>query len=103
VCDLLTKGCHHRNLSVILITENFFLFFPHSRDVSVNAKYLVTLKSVHDRNQFAYLAREVLPECSTSLCNAYREATQNPLGYMILDIAKDKDELLRFRSNVFPD
>jgi hypothetical protein len=24
VCDLFTKGSHHRNLSVILITQNYF-------------------------------------------------------------------------------
>jgi hypothetical protein len=24
VCDLITKGCHHCNLSVILITQKFF-------------------------------------------------------------------------------
>jgi len=32
-------------------------------------------------NQFAYLARQVLPEASASLCEAYRAATQNPHGY----------------------
>jgi hypothetical protein len=69
VCDLFTKGSHHRNLSV-LITENFFHQVPHCRDISLNAKYLVALKNVRDRNQFAYLARQVLPEASASLCNA---------------------------------
>jgi len=85
VCDLFTKGSHHRNLSVILITENFFQHAPHCRDISLNAKYLVALKNVRDRNQFAYLTRQVLPEASASLGEAYREATQNPHGYMILD------------------
>jgi hypothetical protein len=51
----------------------------------------------------SYLARQVLPEASASLCNAYREATQNPQGYMILDLAQDTDDLLWFRTNVFPD
>jgi hypothetical protein len=70
VCDLFTKGSHHRNLSVILITQNFFHQAPHCRDISLNAKYLVALKNVRDRNQFAYLARQVLPENSASLCEA---------------------------------
>ena len=100
VCDLFTKGSHHRNLSVILITQNFFHQAPHCRDISLNAKYLVALKNV--RNQFAYLARQVLPEVSASLCEAYLEATQNHHGYMILDFAQDRDDLLRYRTNVFP-
>jgi len=45
VCDLFTEGSHHRNLSVILITQNFFHQAPHCRDVSLNAKYLVALKT----------------------------------------------------------
>ena len=69
---------------------------------SLNAKYLVALKNVRDRNQFAYLARQVLPEASVSLCEAYREANQNPHGYMILDFAQDTDDRLRYRTNVFP-
>jgi hypothetical protein len=32
----------------------------------------------------------------------YREATQNPHGYMILDFAQDTDDRLRFRTNIFP-
>jgi hypothetical protein len=103
LCDLFTKGSHHRNLSVILITQIFFHQAPHCRDISLNAKYLVALKNVRDRNQFAFLARQVLPEASVSLCDAYREATQNPHGYMILDFDQDTDDLLRFRTNVFPD
>jgi len=44
VCDLFTKSSHHRNLSVILIIQNFFHQAPHCRDISLNAKYMVALK-----------------------------------------------------------
>ena len=44
----------------------------------------------------------MLLEASASLYEAYREATQNPHGYMILDFAQDTDDLLRYRTNVFP-
>jgi hypothetical protein len=101
VCDLFTKGSHHRNRSVILITQNFFHQAPHCRDISLNAKYLVALKNVRDRNQFAYLARQVLPEATASLCKAYREATQSPHGYIILDFAQDTGDWLRYQTNVF--
>jgi len=67
VCDPFTKGSHHRNLSVILITQNFFHQAPHCRDISLNAKYLVALKNVRDRNQFAYLAWQMLPEASLNI------------------------------------
>jgi len=102
VCDLFTKGSNHRNLSVILITQNYFHQAPHCRDISLNAKYLVAMKNIRDSNLFSDLARQVLPEASASLCEAYREATQSPYGYMILDFAQDTDARLRYRTNVFP-
>jgi ABC-type polar amino acid transport system ATPase subunit len=45
VCDLFTKVSHHRNLSVNLITKNLFHQGRHCRDISLNAKYLVSLKT----------------------------------------------------------
>jgi hypothetical protein len=72
VCDLFTKGSHHCNLSVILITHNFFRQAPHCRDISLNAKNFVALKNVRERNQFAFLARQVLPKASVRLCYVYR-------------------------------
>jgi len=53
-------------------------------------------------NHFAYLARQVLPEASASLCEAYRDTTQNPHGYKLLDFTQDMDDLLRYRTIVFP-
>jgi len=44
----------------------------------------------------------MLPEASASLCEAYRKATQNPDGYVILDFAQDTDDLQLNRTNVFP-
>jgi len=45
VCDLFTKGSHHRNISVILITQNLFHQANYFRYISLNAKYLVFLKT----------------------------------------------------------
>ena len=43
VCHLFTKGRHHRNISVLLITQNLFPQVKHCRDISLNAKYIVLL------------------------------------------------------------
>jgi len=61
MCDLFTKGSHHRNISVILITQNIFHQGRYFRDISLNAKYLVLLKNVKDKNQFIFLAFHVYP------------------------------------------
>jgi hypothetical protein len=102
VSVLFTRGSHHRNISVILITQNIFHQSRHSRDISLNAKYLILLKNVRDKFQFTHLARQVHPEDSDGLYKAYLEATQRPHGYFILDLSQDIDERLRFRTNIFP-
>lgn len=103
VCDLFTKGSHHRNISVILITQNLFHQGRFCRDISLNAKYSVALKNVRDKSQFLYLARQVHPQDSEILYKCYLEATERPHGYLILDFAQDTDDRLRYRTNVFPD
>jgi hypothetical protein len=70
VCDLFTKGSHHRNVSVFLLTLNFFHQGTKCRDISLNAKYVVALKNVRDRNQFSFLARQFYSENSDSLYRA---------------------------------
>ena len=39
VSELFTKGPHHRNIIVVLITQNLFHEGPSSRDISLNSKY----------------------------------------------------------------
>jgi hypothetical protein len=102
VCDLFTKGSHHRNIRVILITQNLFHRGRFSTDISLNAKHLVVFKNVRDENQFAYLARQVYPEDSNGLYESYLEATRKPHGYLLLYLAQDTDDRLRFRTNIFP-
>jgi len=44
----------------------------------------------------------VYSEDSIILYNAYQDATQEPHGYLILDLQQDTKDGLRFRTNVFP-
>ena len=37
VSELFTKGSHHRNISLVLITQNVFHQGPSSRDISLNS------------------------------------------------------------------
>jgi hypothetical protein len=85
------------------LTQNFFHQVAKCRDISLNAKYVVALKNVRDRNEFSFLARQACPENSDSLYKAYLDATSRPHGYLILDFAQHTDDRVRFRTNVFPD
>jgi len=77
-CELFTRGSHHRNLSVILITQNLFHQGRFCRDISLNAHYIVAFKNVRDKKQFTFLASQVYPEDSVGLYKAYLDATKEP-------------------------
>jgi len=49
-----------------------------------------------------FLARQVYPENSISLYNAYLNATERPYGYIGLDLSQDTNDHLRLRTNIFP-
>jgi len=88
VCDLFTRGSHHMNISVILITQNLFHQGRFCRDSSLNTHYTVVLKHVRDKKQFMFLAREMYHEYSIGLYNAYLDAKQKPHGYLLLDLTQ---------------
>jgi hypothetical protein len=102
VCDIFAKGSHYRNISVILITQKLFHQGRFSRDISLNAKYLVVFKNVRENNQFAYLAKQVYPEDSNGIYEIYLDVTRRPHCYVLLDLAQDTDDRVRIRTKYSP-
>ena len=101
VVDLFTKGSHHRNISVLFITQNLFHQKSGARDISLNAHYMVIFKNPRDAAQISYLGRQITPENPKFLVEAYRDATANPHGYLLIDLKQDTPDVLRFRTNIF--
>jgi hypothetical protein len=100
--DIFTKFSHHKNISVIFVTQNIFHKGKGSRDVSLNAHYFVVFKNPRDKAQFSHLARQVHPTNPKFLQEAYENATSRPHGYLLLDLKQSTPEALRYRSQIFP-
>lgn len=101
ISELFTKGSHHRNISVISITQNIFHKGKHSRDISLNTKYFSIFKNPRDQQQFQFMARQIYPENSKELVRIYKSVTSTPHNYLLIDLTQDINENLRFRSNIF--
>lgn len=101
ICELFTKGSHHRNISVILITQNIFSKGRYTRTCSLNATYIVFFKNPRDKTQFNYLARQIYPENFKALQNLYKRITQIGHSYLFIDLSQGINDLLRFRTNIF--
>lgn len=101
VCELFTKGSHHRNISVVLITQNIFHQSKYCRDISLNAKYIIIFKNPRDKAQFNHLARQIYPENVKAIQKIYKEITTIGHSYLLIDLSQGINDLLRFRTNIF--
>ena len=80
--EFFTKGSHHRNMSVIFMTQNLFVEGKQMRSVSLNAHYLIVFKNPRDKAQFACLSRQMYPSKQKFLIECFENATQGPYGYI---------------------
>ena len=98
--NLFTKTAHHQNCLIIFITQNLF---ATARTQSINAHFLVLFQSVRDRLQISYLARQMYPRNSNFLIDAVIDATQQPHGYLFLDMRATTPDEVRVRADIFND
>ena len=102
ITNLFTKGCHHRNLSVIFILQNIFHRGKELRDVSLNCHYLVLFKSPRDSSQVTHLAKQMFPGHSKYMQEAFQDATSRPYGYLLCDLKPETLTDFQLRTNIFP-
>lgn len=102
--DIFTKHSHHRNISIIFITQNLFQSNAHMRTMSRSASYIVVFKNARDVNQISYLARQMFPaKRGNFVTEAFMDATSVPFGYLFIDYRQETHEFLRIRTGIFPD
>lgn len=100
--NLFTKGSHHRNLSVIFITQNFFHQGKEMRNIHLNSHYLVLYKNPRDKSQVMHLARQMFPGKTKAFQEIFQDATTPAYGYLFVDLRPETDECLRMRTGIFP-
>lgn len=102
IANIFTKISHHRNISVLYLTQNVFDKNKYARTISLNAHYLVLFKNPRDAGQFTTLARQMYPNTWKFAVEAYVDATSVPYGYLVVDLKPGQDERCRLRTTIFP-
>jgi hypothetical protein len=102
VQDMFTRGSHHKNFSLILVTQNIFDKGNNNRTMSLNSNYLVLFNNPRDRSQISHLARQMYPKKSQFLVEAFEDATSEPYSYLLIDLTQTTSERDRIRSKIFP-
>ena len=102
IADLFTKGCHHKNISVILVLQNLFHKASEMRDIHTSCNYMVIFKNPRDSAQISYLERQCFPFWKGYLVQSYHHACTRPFGYLVLDLKQSTPSDRRLMSGIFP-
>jgi hypothetical protein len=100
VSHYFTRGSHHLNLTVILLTQNFFHQGVVARTINRNAHYVVKFKDPRDNSQISALARQIYPGRSGILTESFKDATERPHGYLLMDFRQDTPDNQRLKTNI---
>ena len=104
VSELFTRVSHHRDLSVVFLTQNLFAKNPHFRTISLNAHYIVLYKNPRDAGQFEVLARQMYGSRNHKFAlESFADATRVPHGYLFVDLKPTTEDDYRLRTGIFPD
>jgi hypothetical protein len=102
VAQIFTKGSHHKNISILFLTQNIFHSSKHNRTMNLNSHYIVLFKNPRDIGQVSILGRQMFPK-PKFFEEAFKDATARPYGYLFVDLKPNTDEQLRVRTNIFED
>ena len=93
-----TRKGHHRNATVVYITQNLFQQSKASRTISLNAHYLILFQSPRDKMQIKVLSNQLQ---APHMVHAFNDATSKPNGYLSVDLKPNTPSYLRFRTDIF--
>jgi hypothetical protein len=104
VTNIFTKGSHHKNASVVYISQNLYNKGKENRTINLNTHYLVLFKNPRDMMQISHLGRQMFPDRVKYFRDAFTDATSHrSYGYLLVDLKTTTPDELRLRTDIFPD
>ena len=101
VMSLFTIHCHHKNISVLFLSQNIFPPGKCARTIFLNCHYIVLFGTKRDELQVQILGRQIFPGQKGYFMSAYQDATKQPYGYLVYDLHLATDSRFQLRSRVF--
>ena len=85
-----TRKGHHRNATVVYITQNLFQQSKAARTISLNAHYLILFQNPRDKMQIKVLSNQLQ---APHMIHAFNDATSKPHGYLLVDLKPNHTKL----------
>ena len=97
IVKIATSG-RHCKLYVIYVKHNLFHQSKWSRTIDLNTTHIILFKSLRDIQQIEYLGKQL--NCLQLIKEAYKLATAEPFGHLMLDLDPKTSQGLRFSSQL---
>lgn len=102
ICDIFTRGAHHKEISVVLLVQNLYFKGKHSRDININATYYILMKNPRSHDQIKALAYQAYYDNQLYFVDAYNQATRLPHSYLVVDFSQQTSDDRRLSTNILP-
>jgi hypothetical protein len=103
ILNLFTIDSHHKNTSVVFISQNLFSQGKYSRSISLNSHYLIIFNNPRDKSQISVLGRQLFPNQSAFFLEAYEDCVEKrPFGYMFIDLKQATEKRSRVQTGIIP-
>ena len=102
ITNLFTKGSHHRNITIIYLVQNFYEQNKNQRTITLNSQYIVLFKNPRGHLQAMKFGMEMFPNRANVFSDIYKDATQEPHGYLLIDTRPETPDQFRLRTKIFP-
>lgn len=100
--DIVTVQSRHHNTSTFILFQSLFPPNKLARQISLNVKYLHIHKNPRENAQIQTLARQLSPQNSKWIVEAYHKVTEAPHQCFLIDLTQQCEEKLRYRSHYLP-
>jgi hypothetical protein len=103
ILKLFTVDSHHKNASVMLITQNLFSKGKNARTISLNSNYLICFSNKRDQSQIRILGQQMFPDNFKFFREAFEDATSVPHGYLFMDLRQSTKAKNMLQTGILPD
>lgn len=93
-------SCHHLNMTLVFLAQHLFFDSPVFRSLSMNSQIMILMKNPKDLRSVSTLASRMYPYHSKFMVDAFKTATKDGYGYLVVDYQQPTPEHLRLRSHM---
>ena len=101
--DLFTKDSHHRNITVLYLTQDLSpLANSPRRSIAMPITHIVAFKNPRDQTGIRTILLQAFPDRWRQVLRLFKRITSRPFGYLMLDVHPASDDRYRLWSHLTP-